>query len=191
MFGMDAKDSGYFFAVDTDYWLRSGQLHLGLNIVTVQARTKDPIRPAVTIDQIPVIVDCPDSLVYFQRTPPAFGDLEQPAPLEPMQGTELLKGWVMEVPWLVRRLNFYVDGVLDGSLVDLTGDAINLARPDLLVKYPWLPYPYPCKAGFEYNLDTTKYVDGVHQVVIEALDYHNGHNYWVQRPLVFDNPNRP
>jgi len=31
MFNMDAKDSGYFFAVDTDYWLISGQLHLGLN----------------------------------------------------------------------------------------------------------------------------------------------------------------
>ncbi len=191
MFGMDAKDSGYFFAIDTDYWLRSGQLHLGLNILTVQARTKDPIRPAVTIDQIPVIVDCPSDLVYFQRTPPAFGDLEQPTPLEPMQGTELLKGWVIETPWNVKQLNFYVDGVLDGSLVINMGEAINLARPDLLIKYPWLPLPYPCYAGFEYNLDTTKYVDGVHQIVIEALDNHNGHNYWVQRPLVFDNPNRP
>ena len=201
MFGMDAKDSGYFFAVDTDFWLHSGQLHLGLNIVTIQARTKDPIRPAVTIDQIPVIVDCPTDLSYFQKYFPAFGDLEQPAPLEPMQGTELLKGWAIQyqglihqgtqVPSGVKQLNFYVDGVLDGSLMVNAGQAINLPRPDLLVKYPWLPYPYPCYAGFEYNLDTTKYVDGVHQLVIEAIYFSGGHNYWVQRPLVFDNPNRP
>ncbi len=190
MFGMDAKDSGYFFAVDTNYWLASGQLHLGLNILTVQARTKDPLRPAVTVDQIPVIVDCPDDLVYFQKTFPAFGDLEQPAALEPMQGTETLQGWVIEYPWGVAQLNFYVDGVLDGSLT-APNPNLNMARPDLLVAYPWLPYPKPCYAGFEYSLDTTKYVDGVHQLVIEAVDMGHGHNYWIQRPLVFDNPNRP
>ncbi|MBZ5588661.1 MAG: hypothetical protein LAO05_08860 [Acidobacteriia bacterium] len=191
MFGMDGKDSGYFFAVDTNFWLDQGQLHLGLNILTVQARTKDPLRPAVTVDQIPVIVDCPNSIVYPNKTFPTFGDLEQPGPLEPMQGTELLKGWVVEAPWGVYQLNFYVDGVLDGSLTVAPGVTINMPRPDLLLTYPWLPYPYPCYAGFEYDLDTTKYVDGVHQLVIEAVDYGHGHNYWIQRPLVFDNPNRP
>ena len=187
MFGMDAKDSGYFFAVDTDYWLNvTGVLHLGLNIITVQARTKDPLRPAVIVDQIPVIVDCPWTAAF-----PAFGELEQPAALEPMQGTEILKGWVVDYPVGLHRLNFYVDGVLDGSLTAGPGVAINLPRPDVLLLYPWLPYHYPFNAGFQYNLDTTKYVDGVHQLVIEAVDYSGAHNYWIQRPLVFDNPNRP
>ncbi len=55
---MDAKNSGYLFAVNTRYYLQTGQLHLGLNIISVQVRTMDPLRPAVVIDQIPVIVDC-------------------------------------------------------------------------------------------------------------------------------------
>ncbi len=46
-------------------------------------------------------------------------------------------------------------------------------------------------AASEYTLDTTKYVDGVHQLVIETVDYGGSDNYWVQRPLVFNNLNRP
>jgi len=175
--------------VDTDYWYRVvGVLHLGLNIVTVQARTKDPLRPAVVVDQIPVIVDCPLAQVYPLESFPAFGELEHPGVLEPMQGTELVSGWVVEFPYNVRQLNFYVDGVLDGSLVSPNPN-LNMARPDVLAEYPWLPYPPPFYAGFQYSLNTTKYVDGVHQLVIEAVDGSGVSNYWVQRPVVFDNLN--
>ena len=36
-------------------------------------------------------------------------------------------------------------------------------------------------------------MDGVHQLVIEAISINNNgyDNYWVQRPLVFNNLNRP
>ncbi len=186
MFGMDAKNSGFFFAVDTDYLLHTtGQLHLGLNIITIQARTKDPTRPAAVIDQIPVIVDCPSDGVF-----PALGDLEHPTALEPMQGTYLVRGWVFEWPTGLNRLNFWVDGVLDGSLV-APNPNINMVRDDVLDKYPWLPYPNARYSGFIYSLDTTKYVDGVHQLVIEAVTWNGFDNFWVQRPMVFDNLNRP
>jgi len=185
MFNMDAKDSGYFFAVDTDYWLISGQLHLGLNIVTVMARTKDPLRPAVVIDQIPVIVDCPTDGIF-----PAIGELEHPIAMEPMSGTYLVQGWVFEFPNSVKRLNFWVDGVLDGSLIAPNAN-INMVRDDVVDDYPWLPYPVSRYSGFKYSLDTTKYVDGVHQLVIEAITYNGYDNFWVQRPMVFDNLNRP
>jgi len=185
MFGMDAKDSGFFFAVDTDYWLRSGQLHLGLNIVTVQARTKDPIRPASVIAQIPVIVDCPSDGIF-----PATGELEHPLALEPMQGTYLVEGWVFQFPTGLKRLNFWVDGVLDGSLIAPNAN-INMVRDDVIDEYPWLPYPAARYSGFIYSLDTTKYVDGVHQLVIEAVTWNGFDNFWVQRPIVFDNLNRP
>ena len=185
MFGMDAKDSGYFFAVDTDYWLLSGQLHLGLNIVTVKARTLDPTRPAAVIDQIPVIVDCPIDGIF-----PAVGDLEQPVALQAMSGTQIVKGWVFEFPNGLQQLNFWVDGVLDGSLT-APNPNFKMVRDDVVNEYPWLPYPAARYSGFIYSLDTTKYVDGVHQLVIQAIAYSGSENFWVQRPLVFNNLNQP
>jgi len=181
----DAKDSGYFFAVDTDYWLRQGQLHLGLNTVGIRVHTLDPLRPAVLIDRIPVVVEC-----NTVGNNPSYGELESPLAMDPVLGTITVKGWVLDFPQSLRQLNFYVDGTLDGSLVStVTGTKINLPRPDVYAKYPWLPYPSSLNSGFEYSLDTSKYVDGVHQLVIEAVDSSGGRNYWVQRPLVFDNPN--
>jgi len=185
-FTMDAKNSGYLFAVNTRYFLQTGQLHLGLNIISVQVRTRDPLRPAVVIDQIPVIVDCPTNGSYQ-----AIGDLEQPVAMQAMSGVQLVKGWVFGSP-SIGRLNFWVDGVLDGSLIAPNAN-LGMVRTDIVSKYPWLPYQAALYSGFQYSLDTTKYVDGVHQLVIEAISSNNNgyDNYWVQRPLVFNNLNRP
>jgi hypothetical protein len=186
-FTMDAKNSGYLFAVNTRYYLQAGLLHLGLNTITVQARTKDPNRPAAIIDQIPVIVDC--SPVGIN---PSYGELEQPVSMQAVQGTAQVSGWLIDFPQGLRQLNFYVDGVLDGSLVVTAGATnIQMQRPDIVKKYPWLPYPNSLFSGFQYALNTTKYVDGVHQLVIQSVDYSGSTNFWVQRPLVFNNLNRP
>jgi len=186
-FTMDAKNSGYLFAVNTRYFLQTGQLHLGLNIISVQVRTRDPLRPAVVVDQIPVIVDC--SPVGIN---PSYGELEQPVAMQALQGTAQVSGWLIDFPQSLQQLRFYVDGVLDGSLVVTAGATnIGMYRPDVSQKYPWLPYPNRLYSGFQYSLDTTKYVDGVHQLVIQSVDYSGSTNYWVQRPLVFDNLNRP
>ncbi len=186
-FTMDAKNSGYLFAVNTRYYLQTGQLHLGLNTVTVQARTKDPNRPAAVIAQIPVIVDCSPVGVN-----PSYGELEQPTAMQALQGAVQLSGWLIEFPQSLEQLNVYVDGVLDGTIYVVSGsNNIGLYRPDVPQRYPWLPYPNSLYSGFLYNLDTTKYVDGVHQIVLETVDYAGASNYWVQRPVVFDNLNRP
>jgi len=137
----------------------------------------------VIIDQIPVIVTCNN-----MGDSPSFGDLERPVSMQNMKNNELIKGWNIDLNGL-RQLNFYVDGVLDGSLLANGTDKINLIRLDVEAKYPWLPYPYSRYNGFEYTLDTTKYVDGIHQLVIESVDAAGFHNYWVQRPVVFNNPN--
>jgi N-acetylmuramoyl-L-alanine amidase len=182
-FAMDAKYSGFFFDVNTRYYLQAGQLHLGLNILGVQARTRDPLRPAVLFSEVPIIVDCDD-----RGLNPAYGELEVPVAMQKMENTQLVKGWVIDFPGGVKQLNFYVDGVLDGSLV-APRDRINLLRSDIPLKYPWLPYPDSLYSGFEYSLATQKYVDGIHQLVVEAIGYNGRSNYWVQRPVVFDNPN--
>jgi N-acetylmuramoyl-L-alanine amidase len=183
-FGMDAKYAGYFFDVNTRYYLQTGQLHLGLNILGVQARTRDSVRPAVIINEVPIIVNCDTRGIN-----PAYGELEVPVAMQDMKNTQLVKGWVIDFPGGVQRLNFYVDGILDGSLIAGTGVSLGLPRSDVPAKYPWLPYPDSYYSGFEYNLDTAKYVDGVHQLVIQAVGYNGGSNFWVQRPIVFNNAN--
>jgi hypothetical protein len=182
-FTFDAKYAGFFFDVNTRYYLQTGQLHLGFNILSVQARTRSSVGPPVIFAEVPVIVDCDTT-----GTNPAFGELEVPASMTSTQGTQLVKGWVIDFPGGVKQLNFYVDGILDGSLV-APGSGINQPRTDVPQKYPWLPYPDSLYSGFQYNLDTAKYVDGVHQLVIQAIGYNLKATYWVQRPLVFNNPN--
>ncbi len=187
-FGADAKNSGFFFAIDGDLLLADYPvglgLHRGLHYLSIRVGTQDPLRPAVILDQIPVLLTCNDL-----GDDPSFGDLEIPFAMQPMENTSLVKGWVIDLN-SVTQLNFYVDGVLDGSLSKShVGDKINLLRLDIEAKYPWLPYPFSRYNGFEYNLDTSKYVDGIHQLVIESVDVAGHSNYWVQRPVVFDNRN--
>jgi hypothetical protein len=186
-FTADAKNSGFFFAIDGDVLIADTAvggygIHRGLHYLSIRVGTQDPVRPATVIDQIPVVVTCNDL-----GDSPSFGDLEQPLAMQDVQGSILVKGWALDLNSL-KQLNFYVDGVLDGSLA-VPNPKINMSRPDVYIKYPWLPYFSARNSGFEYTLDTTKYVDGVHQLVIESVDYGDWRNYWVQRPLVFNNPN--
>ncbi|HVN33596.1 MAG TPA: hypothetical protein VMT45_16580 [Thermoanaerobaculaceae bacterium] len=176
-----AKDSGYFFAMDVDYLVNTLGVHLGLHYLQVRAGSQDPLRPAVIIDQIPVILECPPVGLYA-----SFGELEQPTTMQPLMGSALLKGWVYDDNYVV-TLNVYVDGVLDGSLTG-SNPNLHMARPDLSKKYPFY-YNLLAYSGFQYTLDTTKYVDGIHQIVLETVDQTASHNYFVQRALVFNNAN--
>jgi hypothetical protein len=182
-FPADAKNAGFFFAVDVDYLVNTLGIHQGLHYMAIRAGSQDPQRPAVIIDQIPILIECQRASQSY----PSFGELESPEPLQMTSGTQILKGWVYDVDSVV-TLNVYVDGVLDGSL---TGSDPNLhiERHDLVLKYPFYPPSFLAYSGFLYSLDTTKYVDGVHQVVLETVDLGGQHNYWAQRPLVFNNPN--
>jgi len=144
----------------------------------------DPTRPPKIIDQIPVQVRCNEDL-----DEPAFGELERPEVMQDMVGVELVKGWVID--YYVKELWVWVDGVLDGKIT--TGcDGVHLCirRDDVAFKYPWLPYPNALFNGFEYQLDTRKYVDGIHTLVLETKDTANNRNFWVQREVRFNNFNR-
>lgn len=185
-FGADAKYAGFFFAVDVNYLVALPPyglgIHKGLHYLAIRVGTQDPDRPPVIIDTIPVILECPEWGGY-----PSFGELETPSPMEDLMGVVELTGWVYD-PDLVRIINVYVDGILDGSLVYPNPNML-IPRPDLQKKYPFYPAFVFATAGFRYNLDTSKYVDGVHQLVLETVDAGNQSNYWVQRAVVFNNHN--
>ncbi|HNX49235.1 MAG TPA: hypothetical protein PLS53_05080 [Thermoanaerobaculaceae bacterium] len=179
----DAKDSGFFFAVDTDYWIRQGKLHRGLNYLSVRVGTMDPTRPPVIIDQIPVKVRCNED-----GDLPSFGELERPEVMQDMTGVELVKGWVVD--FNTTDLFVWVDGVLDGKTSKCDGVHLCISRPDVATRYPWLPYTNTTNVGFVYQLDTRKYVDGIHTIVLETQDTFMKRNFFVQRQVRFDNFNR-
>jgi hypothetical protein len=179
-FPADAKDSGFFFALNAKNLLDEG-LHKGLHYLSVRVGDMDPTRPPVIIDTIPVILQCNENL-----DEPSFGDIESPKVLEDLTGSVTIKGWVVDINGGTKQLNFYVDGILDGSLI-APNPNILMPRPDIAAKFPWIPYAYAYNSGFQYTLDTSKYEDGVHQLVIESYDFSNFHNYWVQRGLTFNN----
>lgn len=188
-FGANALNSGFFFAIDTNYELFSKlRLHPGLNTIDIWLHRRDPLNQAEKVASRQVMVVCD-----YNGNVPTIGDLVLPQWHEPMRGMYTLKGWAVDTNassgnFGITRLNFYVDGRLDGSL--MIGDpTLAMASPEVRERYPWLPSPYVDNAGFEYQLDTTKYTDGLHTIVIEAVDGLSFKSFFLQRQVVFDNLN--
>ena len=188
-FGWNALNSGFFFAIDTNYELFGTQrLKPGINTIDVRVHRRDPVTPAMNIASRQVRVECDTN-----GNVPTLGNLTNPAWHEPMRGLYTLKGWAVDPNasagnYGITRINVYVDGVLDGSLV--SGDpTLAMSSPEVRAAYPWLPSPYVDNAGFEYVLDTRKYTDGLHTIVLEAVDGLSFRGFFLQRQVIFDNLN--
>ncbi|MCS7182310.1 MAG: hypothetical protein NZ869_04290 [Thermoanaerobaculum sp.] len=188
-FGWNARYSGFLFVIDTNYELfYTGRLRPGLNTLDVWVHRRDPVTPAEKIATKQVYVVCD-----FNGNVPTVGDLDAPAWHEPMRGLYTIKGWAVDTNattgnFGITRLNFYVDGILDGSLV-LGDPTLAMPSPKVRDRFPWLPSPYVDNAGFEYVLDTGKYTDGLHTITVEAVDGQSFRGRFVQRQVIFDNPN--
>lgn len=188
-FGFNALRSGFFFAIDTNYELFGTQrLHPGLNTIDVWVHRRDPMTPAEKIASRQVYVTCDTN-----GNVPTIGNLDKPTWQEPLRGLYTLKGWAIDTNasagnFGLTRLNVYVDGVLDGSLM-LGDPTFAMDTPELRTRYGWLPLPYAEHAGFEYVLDTTKYTDGLHTITLEAVDGLSFRSFFLQRQVIFDNWN--
>ncbi|BCW93110.1 MAG: hypothetical protein ACOY7U_10855 [Acidobacteriota bacterium] len=185
----DAQRAGFFFVIDTNYErFGKGRLRPGLNYISVIAHRKNSTTPFTLLANRPVFVGCDHNANI-----PTIGNLDKPGWLEPVKGLYTVKGWAVDTNastgnYGITRLNFYVDGILDGSLV--IGDpTLAMDSPDVKALYPWLPAPYVEHARFEYVLDTSKYTDGIHTLVVEAVDGQSFKNQFIQRQVVFDNLN--
>lgn len=188
-FGWNALNSGFFFVIDTNYELfGTRRLQPGLNTIDIWVHRRDPVTPAEKIASRQVYVACDTN-----GNVPTLGDLDAPAWHEPMRGLYTIKGWAVDTNastgnFGITRLNFYVDGILDGSLV--VGDpTLAMPSPKVRERFPWLPSPYVDNAGFEYVLDTRKYTDGLHTITVEAVDGQSFRGRFVQRQVLFDNLN--
>ena len=104
-----------------------------------------------------------DTLPAVDPFPP-LGHLDSPLVNATLSGTVPVYGWAFDNV-AVDRIEVYVDGLLDGNATYGT------SRPDVAAIYPNIS----ADVGYAYSLNTAKYVDGAHAIVVKAYDT-NGNN---------------
>lgn len=91
---------------------------------------------------------------------PAFGSLELPSMGATISGSAFsVEGWAWAISG-VSSVDVFVDGARVGSAT------YGLPRPDLPIAWPGSPG----NTGYQYALDTTKLLNGLHTVVVKVTD---------------------
>jgi hypothetical protein len=90
---------------------------------------------------------------------PPFGALDEPVANQPVTGFFPVAGWVLDNVE-VARVEVFVDGKPEGTA------SYGLSRPDVATVFPHAPE----RIGFSYPLDTRRYANGPHQVLVRATD---------------------
>ncbi|WP_346894082.1 hypothetical protein [Clostridium sp. UBA871] len=90
-------------------------------------------------------------------------NIESPTNLENLNGVVTIKGYILS-EHNPSTFGFMTSSVyIDGALADSMGNLkTSISREDLKNKYP--DYKYAGTGGFNYNLDTTKLLNGSHKV---------------------------
>jgi hypothetical protein len=97
----------------------------------------------------------------INQPPFGFTDIPDPGATFDAHGPFPVLGWAIDTDG-VAQVNVLMDGALMQSAV--YGDA----RPDVGISYPDFPQATYC--GFVANVDTTRVLDGVHLLTVEAVD---------------------
>ena len=99
-----------------------------------------------------------DSLTWPSHLFDLIGRVDRPAVNSVASGTTLISGWAFDSLAPVTGMKVYVNG-------NFEGDAnYGLSRGDVVAAFP----NAPANSGFNYNLDTTKYLDGFATVSLIA-----------------------
>jgi len=107
---------------------------------------------------------------------PPFGRLEIPGadPTVSANGSQPVLGWALDDSD-IDHIDFLVDGAIVATAVGRGGvgnATYGTTRPDVFAVYPYFagPNPHSLYSGFVANLDTTRWVDGMHTVSVRAYD---------------------
>jgi hypothetical protein len=90
---------------------------------------------------------------------PPYGALDVPADGAALSGIATVSGWVFDNTQ-VSRVNVLIDGAVAGAAT------YGFNRPDISGVFP----NAPVQIGFSYALDSARYGNGQHQLVVQALD---------------------
>jgi len=166
---LNAKHSQFIFALDVNWllfavWNNPG--FQGLHYISVRAGDRSGHQ--AIIDTIPIIIDCNEDPDF-----PVFGDVYTPEVYERVQGIVPVTGWALDPDRIIDDIDPGEDGVeiwIDGVWI---GNAeYGLPSQEVWDNYPWVAgiAPNVRNCGFEYDLDTTQFSDGEHELVVIARD---------------------
>ncbi|WHY01142.1 N-acetylmuramoyl-L-alanine amidase [Neobacillus sp. DY30] len=96
--------------------------------------------------------------LYASAQTTAIGFMDKPVSGTSLIGTQKVYGWFLDVSG-VEKIEVLVDGTVVGEA--FYGDA----RPDVQKAYPQYKNG---EAGFHYNLDTTRFIDGQHSISVRS-----------------------
>lgn len=172
----NAKDAGFFFAVDVSDLIKRKGFHEGLHLITIRAG--DWENNVTDIAKVPVIFDCNND-----RDRPSWGAITDPDYMEQVGGTVEVKGWAIDLDQVEE-----VEIWLDGQWLDNV-DEFYIASPEIEDLYPWLPNWLTANAKWSYDLDTLalNIPDGQHKLVVWTQDHWDGRTMIAERPFVVNN----
>ncbi len=108
------------------------------------------------------------------QAPFGYIDIPSASGVDSASGSFPVTGWAVD-DQDIDHIDFLVDGeqVMGAVGRGLPGSAVfGSQRPDVYAAFPDFPGPAPKSlfSGFEANIDTTRFLDGIHQVTVRATD---------------------
>jgi len=173
---INAKHSGFVFAVDVGYLLDYQDFHEGLHWLKIRAG--DQKNNVTDIAEIPVLLKC----WAGPNNDPGFGDILTPEDMEIVSGVTPVNGWAIDFD-TVWEVEIWVDGQYKGyATYGLSSDYVE-------EMFPWYPDSRTRNAGFYYELDTTTLTDGQHRLVVNIEDRNGNTSILGERDFIVDNLN--
>jgi len=168
----DSDNATFRFVIDVGALIGFGYTE-GAHKITIRA--DDYAGYYKNIDNMNVVFACDEN----NPNEPSFGQIEAPVNEQPYKGTVTVSGWALDIDGIATNgIEVRVNDTLDGT----TNPTV--PRPDVASRYPGYPV---VNSGFTYQLDTTKYPDGLVTIELWVTDVHGARTLIGEKKLIFSN----
>ena len=155
----NSPEAGWKFWLDVGYLISNMGYTEGTHYISVRAG--DVEDTVTTFDTIPVVFECLWAGNASGNPYPSQGYIDVPYAYENLQGTVRITGWAIDYN-RIDHINVYVDGHFIGLAT--------YPYERLDVKAEIDSSNYGRYSGWYFDLDTTQFTDGEHDLVIETVD---------------------
>lgn len=176
----NSPEAGWKFWLDIGYLINHMGYVEGAHYLSVRAGdTEDTV---TTIDTIPVYFKCVYGHLTNERLA-ALGYIDMPDAYEYVSGVIRTSGWAIDYNY-VAIVRIYVDGVYQGDAI-YGGERLD-------VWYAIEKSNIGLYSGWYFDLDTTQFTDGEHDLVVEVVDGFGDLRILGERRFISDNnPSNP
>jgi hypothetical protein len=155
----NVPQAGWKFWLDVGYLINHMGYTEGAHYLSIRAGDVEDTK--ATIATIPVFFDCVWAGNAAGNRYPSMGYIDIPYDYQNLQGTVRITGWAIDYN-MIDYIRVWVDGVLIG-LAEYPYE-----RPDVRLEID--SSSYGRYSGWYFDLDTTQFSDGEHDLVIEVVD---------------------